>query len=84
MDNEISKLQGSRVSKRSLVGDSEWLLVSEHDMSLENKKSIGLSVLLIMLGTVAMYEGLISLIVLVPVALFVWYEAKPVLRSGRN
>lgn len=53
-------------------------------MSLENKKSIGLSFLLIVLGTTAMFVGLKSLIVLVPVAIFVWYEAKPSLRSGRN
>lgn len=53
-------------------------------MSFENKKSIGLSLLLIVLGTVAMFEGLGSLIVLVPAALFVWLGAKPVLRSGRS
>ncbi len=53
-------------------------------MSLENKKSIGLSLLLIVLGTTAMLVGLKSLIVLVPAAVFVWYEAKPALRSGRN
>ena len=53
-------------------------------MSLENKKSIALSVLLILLGTAAMFIGLSSLIVLVPAAAFVWYEARPVLRSGRN
>jgi len=32
----------------------------------------------------AMYAGLKSLIVLVPAAMLIWYEAKPVLRSGRN
>ena len=56
----------------------------ERDMSLENKKSISLSLLLIALGTAAMFIGSSSLIVLVPAAAFVWYEAKPVFRGGRN
>lgn len=53
-------------------------------MSMENKKSIGISIVLMALGMVAMYAGLKSLIVLVPVAVLVWHEAGPVLRSGRN
>ncbi len=53
-------------------------------MSRQNQKSISLSLVLIMLGLLAMYEGLSSLVVLVPAAVFVWYEAKPILRSGRN
>jgi len=53
-------------------------------MSLNNKKSLGLSLLLILLGMIAMYEGFRSLIILVPAAVLVWYEAKPVLRGGRN
>ena len=53
-------------------------------MSMESKKSIGITVLLMTLGVLAMYAGLKSLIVLVPAAMLIWYEAKPVLRSGRN
>lgn len=53
-------------------------------MSRENKKSIGLATLLMLFGVFAMYAGLKSLIVLVPAAMLIWYEARPRLRSGRN
>jgi len=53
-------------------------------MSMENKKSIGTTVILMLFGVLAMYAGLMSLIVLIPAAVLIWYEAKPVLRSGRN
>ena len=53
-------------------------------MSLNSKKSIGWSVILILLGVIAIYAGAESLIVLIPVAILVWYGARPVLRSGRN
>jgi len=60
-----------------------WFDLSQ-SMSMESKKSIGITVLLMTLGVLAMYAGLKSLIVLVPAAMLIWYEAKPVLRSGRN
>ena len=60
-----------------------WFELSP-SMSMESKKSIGITVLLMTLGVLAMYAGLKSLIVLVPAAMLIWYEAKPVLRSGRN
>ncbi|MGC2450851.1 MAG: hypothetical protein WA477_24615 [Candidatus Sulfotelmatobacter sp.] len=53
-------------------------------MSLNSKKSIGWSVVLILLGVAAIYAGAKSLIVIIPVATLVWYGARPVLRSGRN
>ncbi|MGC2474011.1 MAG: hypothetical protein WA485_06730 [Candidatus Sulfotelmatobacter sp.] len=53
-------------------------------MSLNSKKSIGWSVILILLGVIAIYAGAESLIVLIPVAILVWYGARPVLRGGRN
>jgi hypothetical protein len=53
-------------------------------MSANLKKSVGWSVVLMLLGLVAIYAGATSLIVLIPAATLVWYGAKPVLRSGRN
>jgi hypothetical protein len=53
-------------------------------MSANYKKSIGRSVLLMLLGLVALYGGMKSLIILIPAATLVWYGASPVLRSGRN
>ena len=53
-------------------------------MSANSKKSIGWSVLLMLLGIVALYVGTKSLVLLIPAATLVWYGAKPVLRSGRN
>jgi len=53
-------------------------------MSRENKKSIGFATVLMMFGVFAMYAGLKSLIILVPAAVLIWYEARPHLHSGRN
>jgi hypothetical protein len=53
-------------------------------MSANLKKSMGWSILLILLGVVALYGGTESLVVLVPAATLVWYGARPVLPSGRN
>ncbi len=53
-------------------------------MSANSKQSMGWSVILIVLGVVAIYAGAWSLIVIIPVATLVWYGARPVLRSGRN
>jgi len=53
-------------------------------MSANSKKSIGWSIMLIVLGVVAIYARAKSLIVIIPVATLVWYGARPILRSGRN
>jgi hypothetical protein len=53
-------------------------------MSRENKKSIGVATVLMLLGVFAMWAGLKSLIVLVPAAMLIWYEARPRFGSGRN
>jgi hypothetical protein len=60
------------------------MIEEETAMSINSKKSIGRSAILILLGVVAIYAGAESLIVLIPVAILVWYGARPVLRSGRN
>ena len=53
-------------------------------MSRNNKKSVGLAIILVLLGVLAVYGGLHSLMVLIPAAMVVWYEAKTILGSGRN
>jgi hypothetical protein len=53
-------------------------------MSANSKKSIGWSIVLMLLGMVAIYAGAKSLIVLIPAAILVWFGARPILRSGRN
>jgi len=53
-------------------------------MNANWKKSIVRSALLMLLGIVALYVGMRSLLVLIPAATLIWYGARPVLRSGRN
>lgn len=53
-------------------------------MSANSKKSIGWSLILVLLGVVAIYAGAKSLVVIIPVATLIWYGARPALRSGRN
>ncbi len=53
-------------------------------MSVNWKKSLGWSLLLIALGVIALFSGAKSLILLIPAATLVWYEVRPTLRSGRN
>ncbi|HEV2397726.1 MAG TPA: hypothetical protein VGS27_12345 [Candidatus Sulfotelmatobacter sp.] len=53
-------------------------------MSTNFKKSIGWAFVLVLLGVVAIYAGAVSLLVILPAAALVWYEARPSLRSGRN
>ncbi len=53
-------------------------------MSANSKKSMGWTVVLILLGMGALYGGSKWLALLIPAALFVWYAAKPRLRTGRN
>jgi p-aminobenzoyl-glutamate transporter AbgT len=56
----------------------------EASMSMESKKSIGTTVILMIFGVLAMYAGLKSLVVLIPAAVLIWHEARPQLGSGRN
>lgn len=53
-------------------------------MSANSKKSIGWTIVLIILGIMALYGGLKWLSLLIPAALLVWYTASPTLRTGRN
>ncbi len=53
-------------------------------MSMDAKKSMGWTVVLILLGMAAMYGGSKWLSVLIPAALLVWYTARPRFRTGRN
>jgi uncharacterized membrane protein len=53
-------------------------------MSRNYKKSMVSTVVLILLGIVALFAGLKSLILLVPIAVAIWFGNTPMLRSGRN
>ena len=53
-------------------------------MSANSKKSMGWTIILIILGMAALYGGTKWLSLLIPAALFVWFTAKPTLRTGRN
>jgi hypothetical protein len=53
-------------------------------MSMNTKKSVSGTILLIVLGVAALFGGVKWLSVLVPAALLVWYGVGPALRSGRN
>jgi hypothetical protein len=53
-------------------------------MSVDAKKSMGWTVVLILMGLAAIYGGSKWLALLIPAALLVWYTAKPRLRTGRN
>ena len=53
-------------------------------MSMNSKKSMGSMALLIVLGLVAIFCGVKSLVVLIPAAMMVWYGFGPALRGDRN
>jgi hypothetical protein len=53
-------------------------------MSTNSKKSMGWTIVLILLGMAALFGGTKWLSLLIPAALFVWFTAKPTLRTGRN
>lgn len=53
-------------------------------MSVDAKKSMGWTAVLILMGMAAIYGGSKWLALLIPAALLVWYAAKPRLRTGRN
>lgn len=53
-------------------------------MSRESKKSVGWTIVLVLLGLLAFYGGTRWLLVLIPLALMIWGIAGPVVRTGRN
>jgi hypothetical protein len=53
-------------------------------MSMDSKKSMGSTMVLILMGMAALYGGSKWLALLIPAALWVWYTAKPRLGTGRN
>ena len=53
-------------------------------MSMDSKKSMGWTIILILMGMAALYGGSKWLALLIPAALLVWYVAKPRLGTGRN
>lgn len=53
-------------------------------MSMNAKKSMGWTAVLILMGVVAFVGGMKWLVVLIPAAMMVWYGVGPSLRSGRN
>ena len=53
-------------------------------MSMNEKKSMGWMMVLILLGVTAVYAGARSLAVLIPAAVLVWYASRPAVGRGRN
>ena len=53
-------------------------------MSVNSKKSIVWTIVLIVMGMAALYGGAKWLSLLIPAAMLVWFAAKPSLRTGRN
>ena len=53
-------------------------------MSADSKKSMGWTVVLILLGVVALFAGARWLTLLIPAAMLIWYGAGPMLGGGRN
>jgi hypothetical protein len=53
-------------------------------MSVNSKKSMGWTFVLIFLGMAALYGGSKWLGLLIPAALLVWFTAKPMIGTGRN
>lgn len=53
-------------------------------MSANSKKSMGSTIVLILLGMAALYGGSKWLSLLIPAALLVWFTARPMITTGRN
>ena len=53
-------------------------------MSANSKKSVGWTVVLILVGMAALYGGSKWLGLLIPAAMLVWYSVAPSFRTGRN
>ncbi|MGA8430419.1 MAG: hypothetical protein WB729_11405 [Candidatus Sulfotelmatobacter sp.] len=48
------------------------------------RKSMAWTAILIVLGLLALIGGVKTLVLLLPAAAFVWYQARPVVHGGRN
>lgn len=53
-------------------------------MSRNSKQSMGWTIVLILLGLIALFGGEQWLVLLIPAAILIWYGAGPMLRSGRS
>jgi len=53
-------------------------------MSMNSKKSMAWTFVLILFGLIALVGGDKWLVVLIPAAIMVWYGVGPALRGGRN
>jgi hypothetical protein len=53
-------------------------------MSRTSKKSIGATLMLVLMGLLVMIAGMKSLVVMIPAAVLVWYAVNPSFGSGRN
>ena len=53
-------------------------------MNSNSKKSVAGALVLILLGITGLFAGGKSLVLLIPTAMLVWYEARPLLRRDRN
>jgi hypothetical protein len=53
-------------------------------MSRNAKKSMGWTMVLMLLGLIALFAGAKWLVVLVPAAMLIWYEASPTRSGERN
>ncbi len=58
--------------------------LQEIRMSANSKKSIGWTIVLILLGLISLFGGAKWLGLLIPAAALVWYSAGSMLRTGRN
>jgi len=56
----------------------------EFPMSMNSKKSMAWTFVLILFGLIALVGGDKWLVVLIPAAIMVWYGVGPALRGGRN
>lgn len=53
-------------------------------MSVESKKSMTWTIVLMVFGVAALYGGPGWLAILIPAAMLVWYRVRPILPSGKN
>jgi hypothetical protein len=53
-------------------------------MNSNHKNSLRWMLVLIALGLIALFAGPKSLLILIPMAVLICYEARPILRSDRN
>ena len=75
---------GSSAIKGNCTDNFSGRDAKEFVMSANSKKSMGWMMVLVLLGMAALYGGSKWLSLLIPAAMFVWFTAKPSLRTGRN